>query len=29
LSVWMAHGHRPDGAQLYQGSHPFESSTYK
>jgi hypothetical protein len=29
LSVRTAHDHHLDGAQLYQGSHPFEPSSYK
>jgi hypothetical protein len=29
LSVWMAHDHCPDDAQLYQAKRSFEPSTYK
>jgi hypothetical protein len=29
LFFWMAHVHRPDGAQLYQARRSFESSAYK
>jgi hypothetical protein len=29
LFVWTTYDHHPDGARIYQSSHPFEPLTYK